>query len=852
MTISSKSNPDLPRILVPQGLLTTSRPAIEWESAFFPQAARPAQANSAGGAEVQVQVQLRITADPSPESKALAEAGPLRVSAPRLEPGAVTLPAGRPVYLWLRERADATSEWSPWNPQAVPVLFQPLSPGPPCLWLYDLCPTRAMTPRRAFEEAHLFAALQGIVNRGGPRLLVNFMERDAWWLKELQREEGWLAQTRIEPAESIEQLIDFFQADIEGVVVWDREVNATSNLASTIAGVENLLPITVDSAPGSLWMRLVESGPRLPVRRDLRGMFTGRGTIPGSSTPSTGSAKCDAYVWAKEQFLDTGRCDAGFLCYYLDAWWIRDPAPGLDWSNHTLENHDYYISKRAFFWDLNVWEEERPVDDPGQAPGTDRRTLLAILHSAHRQMDAQKRGEMIRCGGFTPWAFKYTDCPGAGGSHGGVHTEWETVRILTQFNVVLDADALHLSGLANASVYQHFPLPEYLVQGPAPTRESLRRAGAMDARGEVLPKTFLLHYVGDYDSAAWVMSQVPGFWNAPDRGRTPLSWAINPNLAERAAPAFEYFYRTRTARDSFQAGDSGAGYVNPTGLLAPREISGLPPGGELWKRHCAEWYRRMNLTVTGFIINAFSGTMTPEAARLFAAFSGDGIVLRDNYADLHIDGHLPVIPMCNEGLPRDTAEAARLILEMAGPPLGEAKKPAFITCRSVLYGPDFYRELQERLAAARPGGGIVVLDPREFFYVARAFFGVENARRATWLFDTCPRKLKKGATAKFVIAVRNDGWDAWASSPDANKAPSKPVRLAIEFSAGGSRGNPIRIDLPHTAGAGDSLVIPCELPVPKKPGRYFLRAELVCAANDGQWFSDSGCLPLILPIEVIE
>ena len=35
---------------------------------------------------------------------------------------------------------------------------------------------------------------------------------------------------------------------------------------------------------------------------------------------------------------------------------------------------------------------------------------------------------MIHIGGFTPWAFKYTDGHSQHG-HGGVETEWESVRV---------------------------------------------------------------------------------------------------------------------------------------------------------------------------------------------------------------------------------------------------------------------------------------------------------------------------------------------------------------------------------------------------------------------------------------
>ena len=68
-------------------------------------------------------------------------------------------------------------------------------------------------------------------------------------------------------------------------MVYDEKVPATSAIASTIAGVENLLPIRYDLAPGSLYLRLMQ-GLKIPIRHRLinpdgTSLFTGRGTIPG-------------------------------------------------------------------------------------------------------------------------------------------------------------------------------------------------------------------------------------------------------------------------------------------------------------------------------------------------------------------------------------------------------------------------------------------------------------------------------------------------------------------------------------------------------------------------------------------
>ena len=55
--------------------------------------------------------------------------------------------------------------------------------------------------------------------------------------------------------------------------------------------------------------------------------------------------------------------------------------------------------------------------------------------------------------------------------------------------------------------------------------------------------------------------------------QVPIGWAIDPELSLRFPVIFPYLYSTRTASDFFIAGDSGAGYLNPTQLIPPRQVS---------------------------------------------------------------------------------------------------------------------------------------------------------------------------------------------------------------------------------------------------------------------------------------
>ncbi len=155
---------------------------------------------------------------------------------------------------------------------------------------------------------------------------------------------------------------------------WDPAVPATSNVATTAAGVEDLLPVRAAAGTESLADSLAKLGLKLQL--DLAGKFTGSGLIPDSETRSTGSAKCDAYLWAKARYLDTGRANARCLGYWLDAFWLKHPGR-MPWWENCLSNHDWIVRNRGFLFDLSNWGDESPQDDPGQPVGTDLETFRA-------------------------------------------------------------------------------------------------------------------------------------------------------------------------------------------------------------------------------------------------------------------------------------------------------------------------------------------------------------------------------------------------------------------------------------------------------------------------------------------
>jgi hypothetical protein len=568
-----------------------------------------------------------------------------------------------------------------------------------------------------WDTMHTLAAVQGLANRQAPRFYIIYcagfgVETDQYWLDWLRGEDGWLKNTGLTTLTSAEEVVRAFRNHIKGLVVYDPQVPATSCVASTVAGCDDLLPVRFSRATNSMFA-LLTAKLGLPVKLwlvnpDGTSKFTGKGQIPELNEPSSGSAKIDAYRWAIRRYIESGRCDARFAAYYIDSFWMKCANP-LQWDLHTLSNHDYFIARRAFFFDLATWGDETPVDDPNQKLGLDRQTFLEMLAALNRKAPKS----MIKVGGFTPWAFKYSDYPGAGGKHGGVETEWEFARLISQFNGYMEADAIGSSSIANASFCAHYPLKErYLQPNPKPSRADWRRARHLTAEGKVAPKLYVGYYVGDYDAPSWLYKAVPAFFSDPQRGRVPLGWAIDPNLADRSPQALVYAYRHATTNDFFITGDSGAGYLNAR-ALTDRPDSKLAPALKIWTEHCAAYYKRWDMTITGFVLDGSAGASTEEEFSAYKRFSPDGA---GNHFDLTprvISG----VPTIREWDMPESPEATAA--DMAKRAAAATNGPCFLWARTILKSPSWHADVSRVLREKHASAPVAVVNPYTFFGLIR-------------------------------------------------------------------------------------------------------------------------------------
>ena len=556
-----------------------------------------------------------------------------------------------------------------------------------------------------WDAIHLSASLQGIVNRDNPTVYIDYViadgvDVDKYWWDKYSQGDGWLAGRNVVKIYDPVKACDMLRDKIKGLVVYDPKVAATSCLASTIAGAEDLLAVRYDTATGSIYNRLVSRG--YPV---IEWLVNADGT-------SRFESKHDAYDWVIKNYLKAGKCDPAYGAYYIDQAWMDNPNASTK-NHHLLSNHDYFISHRAFFFDLSPWVDEVATDNPEGKVGEDFYQMKDILLEIYRQNG--NGNTFCHIGGFPAWPFKYTSFKNVGGRHNEFETEWKFAEIIGEYNAYKDADAVAYGAIANASFWQHLPLKDKYTQKWV-TRDELKAKGYLKADGTVdLSKRYVLLYVGDYDAASWLSQTANWIWDDPQRGKVPMMWSVSPILCRRAPQAMHYMWTGATENDYFASGDNGAGYLNPGSLEEPRAISGLPSGIDQWAAHCKPWYEKWDITVTGFIIDGNAKGMSKAGFKAYATFSPNGIVPQKPPTYLSLVDGMPVLKAGGSAGADQPTDAAGVIRNATA---GHTSVP-FYWFRAVLKTPSWYVMVKETLEKTNPE--IVWCTGPEFFELMRCY-----------------------------------------------------------------------------------------------------------------------------------
>jgi GxGYxYP putative glycoside hydrolase C-terminal domain/GxGYxY sequence motif in domain of unknown function N-terminal len=539
--------------------------------------------------------------------------------------------------------------------------------------------------RESYDEALAVATLQGVINRTSPRLYVlsNANERPRYWLTTFTQPGRWLAGRPSTPLVDLGTLVKLAGKDLRGAVIWDPDVPASVNVATTIAGVEDAVVLSPELAAKHL------AGWKLPVVKDLRGLFTGK---------ETGSKKNDAYRWAVREYLARGRCSAHWLCLYEDAFSAR-AAGDVGY----IVTRDWAVKNRAFVFDLSPWGDELPGDDLKQKLGTDLETYRLILSETAKQSAGKQMTELA---GFFAFA-KYSNVPGHASAHDPVPTEWETVWLISPFNCYQNTVA---SDCFNQSLHSQAPRRPLTQQRPR-------------ARTALSNKAYISILMADYDSATPLYGFLPKHWDDPERGKLPLAWGINPNLIETYPDVFAYLYETATPNDHFTADASAAGYMNPNRV----RVEHLP----LFVSHNRRFFHETDMTMAPMVLDWDEPSAAVKDA--FRQFAPDGFATI--VMDLHGKGGKPPRPHVWKGMP--VTELINELGSIASPETAAEQifarlkdrpkdAPGFYFFRIVWVSPSDVRKALGVLRTKRPEVDWDLVDPYTFFSLFKEY---EQAQR---------------------------------------------------------------------------------------------------------------------------
>jgi len=354
--------------------------------------------------------------------------------------------------------------------------------------------------------------LQGIVNRLKPRIYLVHDKANRCFPESGSADRAWLryysqgygvTHEEVSP----EELLRRFGAMTRGYVVWDPELGDTLNVACTMAGLQDVLPVTE---------RLIPTMDQLDIGKadDLTGRW---------------DDKIESYRWSVQELLPY--CNDRLLGH------VQVPVnPDSPIQRFGVAIRDILVACRAFTFSVGMTPPDASSRDPKSRPvwpGTNQEKDLVY------EIYGSLRAPALIFG----WITTALD-------------EGVYVSTNSKFGHVT------LCGMNNAgnfSVHAGFP------RRRRKSRKASRRLPPLER------KVYVCFALSDGDALWNINLRMHGEWDRPDRGRIPFGWTFQPILAEVAPGILDFFENTSTPNDCFVAGPSGVGYYKPSLMANLRE-----------------------------------------------------------------------------------------------------------------------------------------------------------------------------------------------------------------------------------------------------------------------------------------
>lgn len=486
-------------------------------------------------------------------------------------------------------------------------------------------------PNRSYNFLKISAALQGIINRNVDNGMSNCssaiyykyfpndevaqkynFKPDDFWFESVSSLISFKKIKNIEINKSDPTLGLLNEPDItrhvKGIVLWSDRYPATANLASTIAGLLDYLPVNInDKDMASIISKKFTGLPKFNIIESL-------------NITDMSYSKQSVYEYGIKFYIDHIGNTIPSIAYTVDSF-SRPELNGLtkyndqDWKlfNRMLVNSDFFIQKRSFFVDLNPSTDGKTEDhkfyENAELNKNEKSTLNNIFYQLRKIVN---RNTIISMYGFSPWHIKYSDK--AENIDKSIidmyklsdpyYQERDLVNLASTYYIQVDADAPSLMGLANASLFSHIPLNIKAQQKPQLSSE-------IGIETDPNVSHYIMLYMGDYDSSAWMAGSLPALWNNRD-GKIPLAWSVVPSLSSRVPQIFNYIFNTKQKNDYFVFGDSGGGYINPSNLPDDQLVP--------WSTYNDMFSKKFGIDIAGFVITG-DGNFSRKSQYTYANFA---------------------------------------------------------------------------------------------------------------------------------------------------------------------------------------------------------------------------------------
>ncbi len=539
-----------------------------------------------------------------------------------------------------------------------------------------------------YEISVTAATIQGLYNPDAEHklyLLDSSTSASSDTLNTMSDGDRWLSKVdRVSIGSNMTKLLNLAKDNIKSVIIWDPNVPATVNVATTMAGVES--GIVMSPAQYEAYANDLPADVNVI---SLVGKFTGA---------ETGSAKNDAYRWAIREYLATGKCSTAYICSLEDAF-------GRNIRNTYAR--DVAVREKAFVFDLSPWSDEVPKDDQTQKLGTDLETYMMILETLQQVRGTTSVTEII---GFFP-GNKYSDSGNDDvwqSKYKGTQVEWEYAYLFTPYQCYWNPSAEYAM---NITVHSTYEISEPLYQNRPEEDIELNDSEDM---------VYMMIVMGDYDSIGSFYTKMTVNWENRYRGKLPLAWSFNPNLIDHYPDIVEYFYKTATPNDYFVSNVGGAGWYNPS------RVEDTEEQWEMWLAHHLKYFNLTDMSVSPDMwdFDAFS----PMAEKYITQYATTGAgTLIANQLGHSTTGAKPTTPhvaengsvldeICNRFDRNDPVKCAKeWKVEINKRDNSREGHATFMSCRCVWSTPEYLYICITELQKLFPDKEIKVVDPFTYY-----------------------------------------------------------------------------------------------------------------------------------------